>query len=167
VTRCTIDDWEVRQHLAYYRPGSTHISTSTQQYHHPRSHGQAGRIFMTVGKLCAHGCHACEIGCQGSTRLEISSAHNSCKKLCVGVGGHVRVSPVKCIAKYTLSRTNSCGLVALHTKKKRVYKPKEISICTYICETCNNFMLGMRENPDCPLPAHASCSLTSRLRRKG
>ena len=28
-------------------------------------------------------------------------------------------------------------------------------------------MLGMRENPDCPLPAHASYSLTLRLRRKG
>jgi len=69
-------------------------------------------------------------------------------------------------AKYTLPRTNAYGLVALYTKKG-LYKPEEISICTYISQTCNNLMLGMRENPDCPLPAHVSYSLKLRLRRKG
>jgi len=69
---------------------------------------------MTVGKVSVHGCHAREIGCLGSTRQEIPSAHNSCRTLC-----HVRDTPVKCIAKYTLPRTNAYGLVALHTKKKK------------------------------------------------
>jgi len=115
VTWCAVNDWKVHQHMAYYRPGLTHPSTSIQQYHHPRNHGEAGSIFMTVGKFSAHGSHACEIGCQD--RIAQPSAHISCKKLCVWMGGHVRVSPVKCIAKYTQPRTNAYGLVALHTKR--------------------------------------------------
>jgi hypothetical protein len=35
----------------------------------------------------------------------------------VWVGGHVQVSPVTCIAKYTLPRTYAYGLAALHKKK--------------------------------------------------
>jgi hypothetical protein len=67
----------------------------------------------------------------------------------------------------TLPKTNAYGLAALQTKKKCLYKLKEVSICTYIGQTHNNLMLGMRESPDGPLPAHASYSLTLKLRRKG
>jgi hypothetical protein len=40
----------------------------------------------------------------------------------VWVGGHVRLSPVKYIAKYTLPRTYAYGLAALHKKVCRSLK---------------------------------------------
>jgi hypothetical protein len=101
---------------------STMLNSSIYEYFHPavpspENTRWSRQHIHDSGKFSAHGCRAGEIACGESTRQDISSAHNSCKKLCVWVGGHVWVSRVKCIAKYTLPKTNTYGRVALQTKK--------------------------------------------------
>jgi hypothetical protein len=100
---------------------STVLNSCIYEYFHPAVRSPekprwSRQHIHDSGKFSAHGCHACEISCGGSTRQEITYAHNSCKKLCVWVGGHVFVLQVKCIAKNTLPKTNTYGLVALQTK---------------------------------------------------